>query len=89
MQKKEQPEKRRAGEVPWVLSAGEILAQNNPNNTHATTCIPATREPRSITFVGETLCKFVNGTVLKKKEAERVEFGKVKIIRDLENELQE
>ena len=87
MQKKEQPEYRRAGEVPWVLTAGEILAQNNPNNTLATTSIPATGEPRSITFVGETLCRFVNGTVLKKKEAERVQ--KVKIIRDLEDELQE
>ena len=77
--KKKEPEYRRAGEVPSVLSAGEILAQNNPNNTHATTCIPATGEPRSITFVGETLCANLSMELfLKRRKLKELSSGKSK-----------
>ena len=76
--KKEQTEYRRAGEVPSVFSAGENFAQNNRDNIHATTWIPATGEPRSITSVGRDLVQISqqNSGVFIRKEAERIEFDK-------------
>ena len=53
--KKKNKHNRRAGEVPSVLSVGENFAQDNRANIHATPCIPATGEPRSITSVGGDL----------------------------------
>ena len=75
MQREEQNEFRRAGEVPSVLSALGCPAQNNINNSQTTQRLPATGEPPLVaTAEGDPVQSSQNSGVSQKKEVERIEF---------------